>query len=665
MSLEGKTSKLILDIIARDKASATLRKLGVATDGSVDKMKALHTASNAAAAGLAAWGAIALASVKNAAEDEAAQRKLALSIQNVTGASQEQVAAVEDQIYQMELMSGVSDDQLRPAMNRLVISTGDVEESQKLLNVALDASVATGKDVGTVALALGKAYNGNAASLGRLGFAYKDQQGNLLTFQQILENVTKATQGQAEAAGNAEPWKKFQVSVDEAKEAVGGALLPAVKAGTEALNRLGPQGIQAAFVITGVGLAAVALPPRIYAAKKALDAMNVSFSGLGKVGLRATAALAGVDAIMATFYHAPDVQEPASWSARLTKDSQAVEDFGNAIDAVDRGGFVGTLSRGITNLAAALPGVDNPLDTATADFQNLDTALSDLVKSGNAERAQANYQVLVDRAKEMGYTQSDVNELLPQYAQSLALTTTQLGKTALTTRTLTKAEADLLSKTQDAANAFGDLQQSLITIHGDERTFIEDLKKSNGHIFGQGKAVEQTRSDFLQWTNDIRDHVTKMDAAGRSTEAQTGYLKAQKEHLKEVASRLGILNGHLRHYIDNLLRIPKHVNTTVTVNGSATLPSGNYQGKSVPTSAAGGYAAGGYMRWVGEYGPELLNTRTGYVTPHSQTMGRGTGGGDTFIIHGALDPDSVAAQIDEMLTQRRRRNGRLNFASVG
>jgi hypothetical protein len=183
-----------------------------------------------AAAG-AAIGAFAASAIKNAAEDEAAQRKLALTIENSTNAKKEQIAAVEDYITKTSLAVGVTDDQLRPAFARLVRSTKDIEDATNLLNLALDISAATGKPLETVSMALGKAYDGNAASLGRLGLGVdanilKSKDFNLIfkeltnTFGNFAENEATSTEKQME---------RVKIALDEAKESIGAALLPVVQ----------------------------------------------------------------------------------------------------------------------------------------------------------------------------------------------------------------------------------------------------------------------------------------------------------------------------------------------------------------------------------------------------------------------------------------------------
>jgi len=188
-------------------------------------------AAAAFAAVTAAAGAFAISAIKNAAEDEAAQRKLALTIENSTSAKREQIAAVEDYITKTSLAVGVTDDQLRPAFARLVRSTKDVEEATELLNLALDISAATGKPLETVSMALGKAYDGNAASLGRLGLGVdanilKSKDFNLIfkelteTFGNFAENEALSTEKQME---------RVKIALDEAKESIGAALLPVVQ----------------------------------------------------------------------------------------------------------------------------------------------------------------------------------------------------------------------------------------------------------------------------------------------------------------------------------------------------------------------------------------------------------------------------------------------------
>jgi hypothetical protein len=191
-----------------------------------------------AAAAFAAAGVAALAyagkalveATKNAIADEEAQKNLALTLQNTTKATTAQIAAVESYITQVSLSKGITDDQLRPAFERLTRSTKDTQKSQELLNIALDVAAATGKPLETVANALGKAYDGNAASLGRLGLGL---DANILKSKD-MDQITKALAdnfgGFASEKAQTFTGKmdRLKIAFDEGKETVGSFVLDAI-----------------------------------------------------------------------------------------------------------------------------------------------------------------------------------------------------------------------------------------------------------------------------------------------------------------------------------------------------------------------------------------------------------------------------------------------------
>ena len=119
----------------------------------IGKTSKVIGAAFAAAASAAAGFALKIGvdGVKAALEDEKAQRILGLTLANTTGATKQQIAAIETYITKTALATGVTDDQLRPAFARLVRSTKDTEEAQKLLSLALDISAATGKPLEAIA----------------------------------------------------------------------------------------------------------------------------------------------------------------------------------------------------------------------------------------------------------------------------------------------------------------------------------------------------------------------------------------------------------------------------------------------------------------------------------------------------------------------------------
>ena len=201
--------------------------------GKLEKFGKVAAAAFAAAAAAAAAYAVKLAvdGVKAAIEDEAAQLRLANALKNVTGATQAQISAVEQQILKTSLATGVADDQLRPALQRLATATGSVTKSQDLLTLALDISAATGKSVETVSNALGKAYEGNTSSLSRLGVGLSTAEIKTLGLEGTVKQLAETFGGAATVQANTFEGQiqRLKVGFDEAKESVGAALLPTLQ----------------------------------------------------------------------------------------------------------------------------------------------------------------------------------------------------------------------------------------------------------------------------------------------------------------------------------------------------------------------------------------------------------------------------------------------------
>lgn len=178
--------------------------------------------------GIAKLGGGLLDLAKGASEDDAAQKILARTLKNTAGATDATVASVEDYISKAGVATGVTDDEMRPALASLVRATKDVGKAQTLMNLAMDVSAGTGKDLGAVSTALAKAQNGSVGGLAKLGIATKDAAGKTKTFAQIQKDLAKTFGGQAGEAANstAGKYKRFQLVMDELGETIGGGVLP-------------------------------------------------------------------------------------------------------------------------------------------------------------------------------------------------------------------------------------------------------------------------------------------------------------------------------------------------------------------------------------------------------------------------------------------------------
>jgi hypothetical protein len=193
--------------------------------------KAAAAFAIAAAAAAAYAVKLGVDGVKAAIEDEAAQLRLASALRAATGATDAQIKATEDMILQTSLATGVANSELRPALQRLAVSTKSTEKAQELLTLALDISKGSGKNLETVVNALGKAQDGNTTSLGKLGLGLSKTELASLSFTEVQTKLSDLYGGAA--ARNAETFEgriaRLKVGFDEAKEAVGTALLPVIE----------------------------------------------------------------------------------------------------------------------------------------------------------------------------------------------------------------------------------------------------------------------------------------------------------------------------------------------------------------------------------------------------------------------------------------------------
>lgn len=235
--MAGQSRTLKLSILADvDQLKKSLAQANGDVDDSSSKMgefsKKAGLAFAAAGAAAAAYAVkIGVDGVKAAIEDEAAQVKLANALKSATGATEAQIKATEDQILKMSLATGVSDEKLRPALQRIALSTNDLSKAQDLLSVALDVSTSTGKPLEAVANAIGKAYDGNTAALGKLGIGLSSAELKTMSFTDVQKKLTDLFGGAA--AANAETYQgrldRLKVTFDEAKETIGYKLLPVIQ----------------------------------------------------------------------------------------------------------------------------------------------------------------------------------------------------------------------------------------------------------------------------------------------------------------------------------------------------------------------------------------------------------------------------------------------------
>jgi hypothetical protein len=169
--------------------------------------------------------AYAKKSVSAALADQKAQKSLAQTLKNL--GLQYQTVGVSKYIDNLQRATGVSEDELRPAFQKLVLVLGDVGKAQSALSLAMDISAGTGKDLSAVSMALSKGYSGQTTALSRLGAGLDKALLKSGEMEAITAQLSKLFQGQAQTAAKtyAGQMAILSVSAKEASETIGFALI--------------------------------------------------------------------------------------------------------------------------------------------------------------------------------------------------------------------------------------------------------------------------------------------------------------------------------------------------------------------------------------------------------------------------------------------------------
>jgi hypothetical protein len=222
-------AELRIPIIVENKGKKALGD----TDKDVKKLsKSFKKLAGAVGIGLSTAAVIKFGkeAAKAFMEDEKAASRLAMSVKNL-GLGFESVR-IESFISELSAMSGVTDDQLRPAMQKLLQTTGSVTTSQQLLNQALDISRGSGEDYETVVNDLSMAYVGNTKGLRKYALGLSQAELKTMSFADVQSKFAATFKGSNAAYLDtyAGKFELINTAVGEASEKIGGALVESLVA---------------------------------------------------------------------------------------------------------------------------------------------------------------------------------------------------------------------------------------------------------------------------------------------------------------------------------------------------------------------------------------------------------------------------------------------------
>jgi hypothetical protein len=191
--------------------------------------KSMKTISNGVKAGFAGIALMGIASVydglvemtKAASMDTKSVALLNKQMSNSWHATDKTKKSVDNYINSVSNMTGILDDNLRPAFSKIIRVTNGQKKATQAFNMALNISAGTGKDLNTVSAAYAKFLGGNKLALERLVPGLKNA-GDKMGF------LNTQFAGMAKLSGANDPFARINAVMDNFKEKLGTAFLPLV-----------------------------------------------------------------------------------------------------------------------------------------------------------------------------------------------------------------------------------------------------------------------------------------------------------------------------------------------------------------------------------------------------------------------------------------------------
>jgi hypothetical protein len=603
-----------------------------------DTNTAMRGLSSGVARGFAAIGGAALitSAVGEVREANKVQAQTAAAIRSTGGAANLTARDVARLASSIEDATAVEDDNVQAGANLLLTFTNIKEEVKggrgvfsEATRVLVDMAAAMGNDVSSGAIQLGKALNDPVAgvsALAEVGVTFTDQQkaqiaamvqaGDTAEAQRvILAELRKEFGGSA--AAQADSVDRQLRKWDELQERVGGAVLGiagAVGALPGPVQAVGASlgGLAlAAVVVANVADAVGSLADRVRSVDTGrLQTIGRGVQNLAIGGAAVAAGVAGFDLL------ADAVQRltlgPAPKLSALERD---LVQFGTS------GRVSGELARNFGTDLDSLAGKLDKLDDkgggalrffdpfgllvkeperrdVMEDLEALDTALTNLVRRGEAGLARS---VLTDLADQAGLSEAQVRPFLENYAEALAGLQTEARLAVGTAKDLTAAQGPLASAlagtgtamdanvlrpmaegataAEKAANALDtfkdaldralgvqiDAERAAVAYVESVHTLATTLHEGGDSLDLNTEAGRRNRLAILDAVESAKAHVQAMADQGATAETLRGTWQTHRGELEKVLAQAGLTKGEISSYLGLLDQVKPTVFTQLGV----------------------------------------------------------------------------------------------------
>lgn len=478
-------------------------------------------------------------SAQAAIQDEKSMVALAKAMENV-GLAQKNAAA-EDLIRTMSLQFGIADDQLRPAFQRLVTATKDVEQSQRLLQTAMDISAAGYTDLESASKALSAASMGNFTALQRLKLPLDANTIAAKDFEGAIAQLNQVVGGQAAAAAETYQGKlnRLSIAADEAKETIGYALLNALDdvsnsmGGTDGLvANITSAGNAIAGLITGVNNLVRPVLGLFAAFGLVSDAGGTLVDKMVELGAKFGWIIPGVGTLTNLLSTLSLYGQESSKSMRGVSSATVgaavaagnavgpIDDMGNSLDAAAAKAINAAL--GIGNAADVWAAFKSQIASGAMSYADVEAMRQRMDKLGQSVKDR---QAMYDRAVAL------FNRPLPTRRDEAS------GSRGDKKSPIKQAAEDFVLLDDSAKRALQGVNQ-MATGYDDltRRLGADDIAAFARSMLAAGQATDQTKGEFEAMVGVVRD---KLNAA----------LSDAKDRLKAVQQQYDDLNGRVQQGI--------------------------------------------------------------------------------------------------------------------
>jgi hypothetical protein len=569
------------------------------TDGLSKALSSINTGT--LVAGFAALGTAAVAfgadAVQAAADDQAAHATLRQSVEN-TGAAYDEYGSQIESVEKKLINLGFADDETAASLTRLTGATGDVGEAVDQMGLAAD--IARGRHISLAQATdiLVKVEAGRVGSLGRLGIATKDANGQTISQEEAIKRLTKLYGGQASAYADTYAGKLEVLSAKagELKEKIGYELIPV-------FEDLAEKAIVGVDVFTTVadqteklGIGFGDLVHGVAAITPGLSTLTAGFDLLG----------------IAQGESNDEVDKATDVTKRLQEATVAYRD----------------------DLAAGTAGTKegkehrDALNAAQEDAAAITQGLAD-VEADSAEATKKSAEATEEYGKQL----KAAAERQREYVDGVLATSAALGDQEASFIRVRQGVADLNEAEKDGSQSADELRLKQLA--------LED----------QVRGVADAAAEADRKTQELANgHQT----AGEKADVQKAALQKLKTEFPQLATFIdGLISG--------LDRIPRNITTTVTVRASGDAAAAIRAGKPIDGFAAGGPVKSGVPIIVGEEGPELfVPGSSGSIVPNGKGIGSAAGGGMVVnLVVNAIDARGAKEAVLGALKDIEREYGRV------